>query len=215
MVAVHTVAADHPKFTPRPMDDTGRVEIVNCRRSLPHRRRRPLQTAKSYGAYLPWTISEMHPPTPHKRPHMRADPPHTVRTDTNNPFLDFTPSCNARRATCGRVSVHQCRCASLMARCRQTGWAKRLRLPDHMSRSRGPQSDSRLWQGRLRFSLRFLIHFAKRYWIYSFESVKPCIDSIIRLLVKVGARVLYHARRWHVHVAGLTLLPGTTGFYAP
>ena len=33
------------------------------------------------------------------------------------------------------------------------------------------------------------------------EKVKPSIDSIIRRLVKVGARLVYHARRWHIHVA--------------
>jgi hypothetical protein len=33
------------------------------------------------------------------------------------------------------------------------------------------------------------------------ESVKPSIDSITRRLVKVGAGVVYHARRWYVHVA--------------
>ncbi len=33
------------------------------------------------------------------------------------------------------------------------------------------------------------------------ESVKPSIDSIIKRLVKVGDRVVYHARKWHVHVA--------------
>jgi len=33
------------------------------------------------------------------------------------------------------------------------------------------------------------------------ESVKPSIESIIRRLVKVGARVVYHARKWYVHVA--------------
>jgi hypothetical protein len=31
--------------------------------------------------------------------------------------------------------------------------------------------------------------------------VKPFIDSIIRRLVKVGARVVYHARKWYVHIA--------------
>jgi hypothetical protein len=33
------------------------------------------------------------------------------------------------------------------------------------------------------------------------ERVKPSIDSVIRRLVKVGARVVYHARKWYVHVA--------------
>jgi len=33
------------------------------------------------------------------------------------------------------------------------------------------------------------------------EKVKPSIDSIIRRLVKVVARVAYHAREWYFHVA--------------
>jgi hypothetical protein len=33
------------------------------------------------------------------------------------------------------------------------------------------------------------------------ESIKLPIYSIIRRLVKVGARVVYHAKRWYVHVA--------------
>jgi len=36
---------------------------------------------------------------------------------------------------------------------------------------------------------------------YRGEGVKPSIDSIIRLLVKVGAKVVYHARRPPVHVS--------------
>ena len=33
------------------------------------------------------------------------------------------------------------------------------------------------------------------------ESTMPSIDPIIRRLVKVGAKVVYHARKWYVHVA--------------
>jgi hypothetical protein len=33
------------------------------------------------------------------------------------------------------------------------------------------------------------------------QSIRPSIDSIIRRLVKVGARVVYHARKWYVYVA--------------
>ncbi len=33
------------------------------------------------------------------------------------------------------------------------------------------------------------------------ESVRPSIDSIIRRLVKVGARVVHHAGKWCVHFA--------------
>jgi len=30
--------------------------------------------------------------------------------------------------------------------------------------------------------------------------------TIVRQLVKVGARVVYHARKWHVHVASAFIL---------
>ena len=45
-----------------------------------------------------------------------------------------------------------------------------------------------------------LLHMIRnaRFWG---ETVKPSIDSLIRRFVKVGARVVYHARRWYVHVA--------------
>ena len=32
------------------------------------------------------------------------------------------------------------------------------------------------------------------------ESVRPSIDSMLKRLVKVGARVVYNARKWYVHV---------------
>jgi len=37
--------------------------------------------------------------------------------------------------------------------------------------------------------------------VYAARAILPSIDSIIRRLVKDGARVVYHARRWRVHVA--------------
>jgi len=51
------------------------------------------------------------------------------------------------------------------------------------------------------------------------QSVKTSIDSIIRRLVKVGAKVVYHARKWYVHIASAflrqsilpSLQPGLTG----
>ncbi len=68
VVAVRTVAA----LTPTTMDDIAGMVIADCRRSLPHRRRRrPLQTAKSYGAYLPWTFAKIAPHTPHKFAHKK------------------------------------------------------------------------------------------------------------------------------------------------
>jgi hypothetical protein len=43
------------------------------------------------------------------------------------------------------------------------------------------------------------------YSFYQFyvwgEEVKRSMDWLIKRLIKVGARVSYHARRWYVHVA--------------
>jgi hypothetical protein len=58
-------------------------------------------------------------------------------------------------------------------------------------------NQARLLVGCLAYNLLHMIRDAA-FWG---ESVKPSIDSIIRRLVKVGARVVYHARRWYVHVA--------------
>ncbi len=33
------------------------------------------------------------------------------------------------------------------------------------------------------------------------ERVRRSIEWLIKRLIKVGARVSYHAKRWHVHVA--------------
>jgi hypothetical protein len=43
-------------------------------------------------------------------------------------------------------------------------------------------------------------HYFKRFPDAAFwgKSFKPSKDSIIRQLLKVGAKVVYHARRWHV-----------------
>ena len=45
-----------------------------------------------------------------------------------------------------------------------------------------------------------LVHLLREVAFYG-EKVRPSVEWIIRRLVKVGARVVYHARRWHVHVA--------------
>jgi hypothetical protein len=39
-----------------------------------------------------------------------------------------------------------------------------------------------------------------RFYVWG-EEVKRSIDCLIKRLIKVGARVSYHARRWYVHVA--------------
>lgn len=45
-----------------------------------------------------------------------------------------------------------------------------------------------------------LIHLLRDIAFFG-ERVRHSIEWVIRRLVKVGARVVYHARRWHVHVA--------------
>ena len=58
-------------------------------------------------------------------------------------------------------------------------------------------NQARLLAGCLAYNLLHMIRDAA----FRGENVKPSIESIIRRLVKVGARVVYHARKWHVHVA--------------
>jgi hypothetical protein len=45
--------------------------------------------------------------------------------------------------------------------------------------------------------------------------VRPSIDWIIRLLVKVGAKVVYHARRWHAILPQVFLSLPTTAYFLP
>ena len=68
---------------------------------------------------------------------------------------------------------------------------------DKTSCHRFAANQARLLVGCLAYNLLHMIRDAA-FWG---ERVKPSIDSIIRRLVKVGARVVYHARRWYVHVA--------------
>ena len=45
-----------------------------------------------------------------------------------------------------------------------------------------------------------LLHMIRQFYVWR-EEVKRSIDWLIKRLIKVGARVSYHARRWYVHVA--------------
>ncbi len=68
---------------------------------------------------------------------------------------------------------------------------------DKTSCHRFAANQARLLVGCLAYNLLHIIR-DTAFWG---ENVKPSIESIIRRLVKVGARVVYHARRWYVHVA--------------
>jgi hypothetical protein len=45
-----------------------------------------------------------------------------------------------------------------------------------------------------------LLHMIRQFYVWG-EEVKRSIDWLIKRLIKVGARVSYHARWWYVHVA--------------
>src|SRR5208337_3939479 len=45
-----------------------------------------------------------------------------------------------------------------------------------------------------------LLHMIRQFYVWG-EEVKRSMDWLIKRLIKVGARVSYHARRWCVHVA--------------
>ena len=65
---------------------------------------------------------------------------------------------------------------------------------DKTSCHRFAANQARLLVGCLAYNLLHMIR-DTAFWG---QSVRPSIDSIIRRIVKVGARVVYHARRWHV-----------------
>ena len=68
---------------------------------------------------------------------------------------------------------------------------------DKTSCHRFAANQARLLVGCVAYNLLHMIR-DTAFWG---QSVRPSIDSIIRRLVKVGARVVYHARKWYVHVA--------------
>ncbi|MGO9177318.1 MAG: transposase [Desulfobaccales bacterium] len=45
-----------------------------------------------------------------------------------------------------------------------------------------------------------LLHMIRQFYVWG-EEVKRSMEWLIKRLIKVGARVSYHARRWYVHVA--------------
>ena len=56
---------------------------------------------------------------------------------------------------------------------------------------------ARLKMGALAYNL---LHMLRRFYAMG-EGVRRSIEWLIKRLIKVGARVSYHAKKWHVHVA--------------
>jgi Transposase DDE domain group 1 len=68
---------------------------------------------------------------------------------------------------------------------------------DKTSCQRFEANQARLKMGVLAYNL---LHMIRQFYVWG-EEVKRTIDWLIKRLIKVGARVSYHARRWYVHVA--------------
>jgi hypothetical protein len=68
---------------------------------------------------------------------------------------------------------------------------------DKTSCQRFEANQARLQMGVLAYNL---LHMIRQFYIWG-EEVKRSMDWLIKRLIKVGARISYHARRWHVHVA--------------
>jgi hypothetical protein len=68
---------------------------------------------------------------------------------------------------------------------------------DKTSCQRFEANQARLQMGVLAYNL---LHMIRQFYVWG-EDVRRSIDWLINRLIKVGARVSYHARRWYVHVA--------------
>ena len=68
---------------------------------------------------------------------------------------------------------------------------------DKTSCQRFEANQARLKMGVLAYNL---LHMIRQFYVWG-EEVKRSMDWLIKRLIKVGAKVSYHARRWYVHVA--------------
>jgi DDE family transposase len=68
---------------------------------------------------------------------------------------------------------------------------------DKTSCQRFEANQARLKMGVLAYNL---LHMIRQFYVRG-EEVRRSIDWLIKRLIKVGARISYHARRWYVHVA--------------
>ncbi len=68
---------------------------------------------------------------------------------------------------------------------------------DKTSCNRFEANEARLKMGVLAYNL---LHLLRKFYIRG-EGVRRSIEWMILRLIKVGARVSYHARKWRVHVA--------------
>ncbi len=68
---------------------------------------------------------------------------------------------------------------------------------DKTSCHRFEANQARLRMGVLAYNL---LHMLRQFYVWG-EEARRSIEGLIKRLIKVGARVSYHARRWYDHVA--------------
>ncbi len=68
---------------------------------------------------------------------------------------------------------------------------------DKTSCHRFSANEARLLMGVLAYNL---LHMLRRFYVVG-EEVRRSMEWLIKRLIKVGAKVAYHGRRWNVHVA--------------
>jgi hypothetical protein len=68
---------------------------------------------------------------------------------------------------------------------------------DKTSCHRFATNEARLLMGVLSYNL---LHMLRQFYLMG-EEVKRSMERLIKRLIKVGAKVAYHGRRWQVHVA--------------
>lgn len=76
-----------------------------------------------------------------------------------------------------------------------------------MSCHRFAANQARLLMGILNYNL---LHMLRQFYLRG-EEVTRSIEGLIKRLLKVGAKVAYHGRRWQVHVASAFPWFDTTG----
>jgi hypothetical protein len=78
---------------------------------------------------------------------------------------------------------------------------------DKTSCHRFAANEARLKMGFLAYNM---LHLIRRFYLWG-EDTRRSIEWIIMRLVKAGARIAYHARRWYVHIATAFPLRTITG----
>lgn len=70
---------------------------------------------------------------------------------------------------------------------------------DKTSCHRFDANHARLKMGVVAYNL---LHMIRQFYLYG-EEVRRSMEWLIRRLIKVGAKIAYHSRRWNVHITSV------------